>query len=87
MSEGWDPEEELRHAHRQIHGYRELLARVAEGLERLAVEFPPAAPRLREAAMWLRRTVWRGLPPNDDRARLGVGSGPAEASGPDDRGA
>ena len=81
MSDDWDPERELRRAHAQIHGYRELLVRVAEGLERLAAELPAAAPRLREAAMWLRRTVWRGAPPPEARGRLGVGAGPADDAG------
>ncbi len=75
-----DPDEFLKRVAREASWLRDLVARTAAGLDRLALESPPNAHRLRLAAMWLRRQVHEGPPPLRDERRLGVGSGPQGAT-------
>ena len=74
MSKSTSDELLLRNT-REVTWLRGLIIAVAEGLERLAMTVPSGAGQLRVAAMWLRRALHQGQPP-EKHGGIGVGSGP-----------
>ncbi len=75
-----DPDVFLKKVAREASWLRDLVARTASGLDRLALESPPNAHRLRLAAMWLRQQLHEGAPALENETGLGVGSGPQKSS-------